>query len=193
MFEALRTIREAVHLQSTWPFVVVVGLVFGGFGAMAAWATDLAYRNALESGRVLPHPEIRILRTTVTPRGVTIILRNMGDSTQADIAGRLVIDSPDREIQIVAGEPPTRHFEAPFAMERERVFPQGDTLAIEVDGMWRPTREMRAYLANATIRYIVTAEYSDRSGRTRYRYEGLFQFDKNQLNDIISKVEPVTP
>jgi len=47
MFEMVKAIHEALHIESTWAFVLVIALVFGVMSGSVAWVVDKGYKNAL--------------------------------------------------------------------------------------------------------------------------------------------------
>jgi hypothetical protein len=51
MFETVKAIHEALRTDSTWPFVVVIALVFALISGAVAWVVDRGYQNALEDKR----------------------------------------------------------------------------------------------------------------------------------------------
>jgi hypothetical protein len=48
MFETVETIHKALHIESTWVFVMVVALAFATVGAGAGWLVDQSYKNSAE-------------------------------------------------------------------------------------------------------------------------------------------------
>jgi hypothetical protein len=55
MFELVKAIHEALHIQSTWAFVTVIAFGFAVFSGGAAWIVDRGYKNSLlheENGKV---------------------------------------------------------------------------------------------------------------------------------------------
>jgi hypothetical protein len=72
MFEIVKAIHEALHIQSTWAFVTVIAFGCAFFGGGTAWIVDRGYKNSLlheEKGTV------------------TVIQQNATDSNDSNIVG----------------------------------------------------------------------------------------------------------
>jgi hypothetical protein len=49
MFDMVKAIHEALHIESTWAFVLVVSLVFALMSGGVAWVVDKGYKNSLRA------------------------------------------------------------------------------------------------------------------------------------------------
>jgi membrane protein YqaA with SNARE-associated domain len=47
MFDIVKAIHEALHIQSTWAFVTVIALGSAVLGGGTAWIVDHGYKNSL--------------------------------------------------------------------------------------------------------------------------------------------------
>jgi hypothetical protein len=84
MFDFVKAIHEALHIQSTWAFVAVIAFVFAVLGGSTAWIVDRAYKNSL----------LREGNGTTT-----VIEQNAKDSNCSNIqaGGSVTVDCSSRE------------------------------------------------------------------------------------------------
>ena len=55
MFEMVKAIHEALHIESTWAFVVVIAAAFALMSGSVAWVVDQGYKNSVREGS---HPNL---------------------------------------------------------------------------------------------------------------------------------------
>jgi parallel beta-helix repeat protein len=48
MWDIVKTIHEALHVEQTWMFVTAIALIFAAFGGGSAWLVDKAYKNSAQ-------------------------------------------------------------------------------------------------------------------------------------------------
>jgi len=71
MFEMVKAIHEALHIESTWAFVTVIAVVFAIMSGSVAWVVDKGYKNSPEyrdqqiSGPATTMPQPNAPKTTL--------------------------------------------------------------------------------------------------------------------------------
>jgi len=77
MWEIVKTIHEALHIEQTWIFVTAIGLIFAALGGGSAWLVDRAYKNSPQYRQ-----EHAIARLSDCQPGTGICLVNGSDENE---------------------------------------------------------------------------------------------------------------
>jgi hypothetical protein len=67
MFEIVKTLHEVFRVESTWAFVLIIGMAFGSIAGFFAWITDRSYKNSKKE-QAQQH---EMLKTIMRPNAVT--------------------------------------------------------------------------------------------------------------------------
>lgn len=114
MIDIVRTIHEALGIESTWAFVLIVAIITGAVGGGAAWLVDRSYKRSLQD-QTATTTESKPSGLSDQPSIQRVVIRTMSvggleyfpEIKKHGIKVEMILDNetiPDAELQNVSGQ-----------------------------------------------------------------------------------------